>query len=166
MARVLVFDPSGNYKEGEGTTGWAVFDSGELTDFGAIKSEDFKSQELYWTAHSQLISDMWPNTVLMESYHLFAHKAMQQSWSEMETPQLIGYLRMHCWHSNIEVHFQDPQDKVRVADPILVRMGVFEKKGNKHYCMGRPTVIHMRDAIRHGIFYHRYGKGKTHAKQE
>lgn len=161
--RLLVFDPSGNMgREGEGTTGWALFEDGELKDFGAIKSEEFDVQEEYWAAHRLLVSHMMPREVLMESYKLFAHKANAQSWSTMDTPQLIGFLRMYCWDRKIAVHFQDPQDKQRVTDPILVRMGVFEKKGNKHYCMGRPTVIHMRDAIRHGIFYYRWGKGKTH----
>lgn len=158
--RVLCLDPSGNYKEGEGTTGWALFMNGELQFFGKVEAKNFPSQEAYWAAVSEAISKIFPDVVVCESYRLFEHKAKQQSWSELETPQLIGHLRMVCWYRNIKFIFQDPNDKIRVADEQLVKMGVLEKKGNKYYCLGRPTVIHERDAIRHGIFYHRYGKGK------
>lgn len=158
--RVLCLDPSGNYKEGEGTTGWALFVNGKLVEFGRVKAEHYSSQEEYWVAVSGLSSEFCPDVVVCESYRLFEHKAKQQSWSELETPQLIGFLRIHCWYRSIKFVFQDPNDKIRVADEQLVKMGVLEKKGNKYYCLGRPTVIHERDAIRHGIFYHRYGKGK------
>lgn len=158
--RVLCLDPSGNYKEGEGTTGWALFVDGKLIEFGRVEAKHHPSQESYWAAISGLMSKFVLDTVVCESYRLFEHKAKQQSWSELETPQLIGHLRMACWYRNIKLVFQDPNDKVRVADEQLVKMGVLEKKGNKYYCLGRPTVIHERDAIRHGIFYHRYGKGK------
>lgn len=162
--RVLVFDPSGNFKEGDGTTGWAFFNCDTLLDFGDIKSDNFACQELYWLRVGQLISEFQADVVVCESYRLFAHKAKEQSWSQLETPQLIGYLRMICWHKGIAFIFQDPSDKTRVADPILVREGVFEKRGNNYYCNGKKTNLHMRDAIRHGIFYHRYRKGKENAK--
>ena len=163
--RVLVFDPSGNFgdKEGQGTTGWSVWNDGELTDFGRIDSKDFNSQESYWESHARLIHRIHDRAILvvMESYKLFAHKANAQSWSTMDTPQLIGYLRMYCWSYRIPVQFQDPSDKQRVTDPILVKMGIIEKRGQKHYCLNRSTVIHERDAIRHGVFFHKYGKGKV-----
>ena len=158
--RVLCLDPSGNYKEGDGTTGWALFVDGKLIEFGRVEAKRYSSQEAYWAAVSEVISKFFPDVVVCESYRLFEHKAKQQSWSELETPQLIGYLRMYCWCRNIQFVFQDPNDKIRVADEQLVKMGVLEKKGNRYYCMGKQTVIHERDAIRHGIFYHRYGKGK------
>lgn len=158
--KTLCLDPSGNYKEGDGTTGWAIFQDTQLVEFGSVSSSDYTSQELYWDAVSNLMTENKIDNVVCESYKLFAHKAKQQSWSQMETPQLIGYLRMFCWHKNIPISFQDPTNKTRVADDILTREGVFEKKGNKFYCNGRPTNLHMRDAIRHGIYYVRYKKGK------
>lgn len=162
MSRVLIFDPSGNHGgEGAGTTGYAVFVDGEVVHFGTIASKDFLSQEMYWGTHTDIIAIQKPDTVVMESYKLFAHKSKQQHWSTLDTPQLIGYMRMWCWKRQIPVVFQDPGDKVRVTDPILVKQGIFEKRGNKHYCMGRSTVLHERDAIRHGIYFHKYGKGRV-----
>lgn len=162
MARVLCFDPSGNFskREGSGTTGWALFVDGELKDFGDIAAEDFESLESYFKEHSGLIyeKDIDPHVIVIESFKLQPGKAMQQSWSAMETPQLIGYLRMFAYLNSIKVVFQDPKDKIRVADPILEHMGIIEKRGKLYYCMGRKTNLHMRDAIRHGVFYKRYRK--------
>ena len=157
--KILTLDPSGNFSknEGDGTTGWAIFNYGELKDFGDIASSDYQRIEEYWLAISDLI-DLSVDVVVCESYRLFAGKATAQSNSMMETPQLIGYLRMHCFKWQIPIVFQDPKDKARVSDPILVRQDVFQKKGNKHYCLGRSTNLHMRDAIRHGIYFLKYGR--------
>lgn len=166
MSRILCFDPSGNWSknEGKGSTGWALFAGGELVDFGEISAENYQSVERYWYAHLELMNDLdihevRDDKIVCESYKLQPGKAMQQSWSELETPQLIGFLRMYAWDNAIPFIFQDPKDKVRVADPILEHKGIIEKKGNRYYCMGRSTNLHMRDAIRHGIYYLKYGKG-------
>lgn len=158
---ILTLDPSGNFSknEGDGTTGWAIFSYGELMNFGHVQASDYERIEEYWQDVSELIgSDI--DVVVCESYRLFAGKASAQSNSMMETPQLIGYLRMHCYKWQIPIVFQDPKDKARVSDPILVRQGIFELKGRKHYCLGRSTNLHMRDAIRHGIYFLKYGKVK------
>lgn len=161
MERVLCFDPSGNWgKEGDGTTGWAVFEDGKLVNFGKIKAHEHFTQEEYWAAHADLINKLHPDLIVCESYNLQGNKALAQTGSSLDTPQLIGYLRMTAWHDQRQWVMQNPQDKQRVTDPILVRMGVFEKRGNKHYCNNRPTIIHQRDAIRHGIYYFNWGKGK------
>jgi hypothetical protein len=159
--RIIALDPSGNYDEGKGTTGYAVFQDGELEKFGDIKASDFPNQEQYWKHHDYLIVDEAPDIVLCESYRLFGHKAKSQSWSSLETPQLIGFIRMMCWISDIKFEMQNPSDKVRVADDQLVKLGFFEKRGSKYYCQGRLTNLHQRDSIRHGIFYLRYGGGKN-----
>ena len=159
--KILTLDPSGNFSknEGDGTTGWAVFEDCQLKDFGDVKASDYGKIEQYWEAVSDLI-DLSVGLVVCESYRLFAGKAQAQSNSMMETPQLIGYLRMHCYKWEIPIVFQDPKDKLRVTDPILVRQGVFELKSRKHYCLGKPTNLHMRDAIRHGLYFLKYGKVK------
>lgn len=156
--RVLVFDPAGNHAEGNGTTGWALFEGKELKHFGRIEAKNYVNAEFYWFDVCELIPNMKPNIVVCESYKLFGHKAKQQSWSEMETPQLIGCLRLQCWKSGTDLVFQDPSAKVRVTDPILVHMGILENRSNRHYALDRSTVIHERDAIRHGVFFSRYGK--------
>lgn len=161
MAEILaVVDPAGNSggKEGWGETGIAVFHDGKLVDFISISSQEYPSTEYYWFALWEVIKDS--NVIVCENYRLFAHKANQQAGSELETPQLIGFLRMQSWLLDIPFKFQRPADKARFSDEVLTSMGVFELRGNKHYCLNRSTNLHMRDAIRHGYFYLKYGKGK------
>lgn len=157
MSRILVFDPSGNFsdREGKGTTGWALFNNDTLAEFGRIEAKDYDSVESYWHTH---LLEVPTDTIVCESYKLQPGKAMQQSWSALETPQLIGYLRMTAWVNDIPFVFQDPSIKTRFSDEILVHMGIAEKRGGKHYIMGKPSVIHERDAIRHGLHYLKYGK--------
>jgi hypothetical protein len=165
---ILTFDPSGNFgKEGFGITGWAYFEGGELKDFGEVKAEDWDNQETYWHQVSALIIQFQVTKVICEGYRLYSGaRGKAQINSTLDTPQLIGYIRMICWHKGIECDIQAPADKKPVDDTRLVRAGVFEKKGNKHYCMDRSTNLHMRDAIRHGIYYYRFGKGKNDVKRD
>lgn len=160
--KVLVFDPSGNssQKEGYGTTGYAWFVYGRLLQFGDISSKDSGTTEEYWLEHTKLMEELKPDIVVCESYRLFANKAMSQAWSSLETSQLIGYLRMFCWTNDIGFALQDPKDKVRFNDDVLTALGVFEKNGKRYSCQGKATNLHMRDAIRHGLFYHKYKMGK------
>lgn len=164
--RMLVFDPSGNSsaKEGFGTTGWAVFNDGKLVEFGEIASTDYKETEMYWSKHADLITKVNPSCILCESYKLFGHKAKQQSGSSLDTPQLIGYLRMCAWTLSIPFIFQDPKDKVRFNDEVLEDYGYIQVsrgpsgKITGYMCQGKRTSMHMRDAIRHGLFALKYNK--------
>lgn len=163
MKKTITFDPSGNFgeKEGYGTTGWAFFHDAEVMQFGDIKSDQYKTQEEYFLAHEDLILSKKPDLIVCEGYRLYAGaRGKAQINSTLDTPQLIGFLRMLAFKAKIPFVLQPPSDKVRVADPQLVKMGVFTRSGNKHYCMGQSTNLHMRDAIRHGIYYFRFGKGK------
>lgn len=168
---ILVFDPSGNWseKEGKGTTGWALLGGdGELVDFGDIKASDYDSIEEYWAAHCDLMynkirSAVYVHKIVCESYKLQPAKAKQQSWSSLETPQLIGALRMYNYNEVTLRHefvFQDPSIKARFSDEILVSSGIAEKRGKMYYINGKLTNDHMRDAIRHGLYYLRYGGKK------
>jgi hypothetical protein len=155
--KILCFDPSGEHGEsGNGTTGFSIFKNKELVLFSELKSSDYPTKEDYFQAHETKILAVNPDIIVCESFKLFGHKAKQQSGSSLKTAQLVGYIEMIAFKNNIEFVLQDPSQKVRVADDILTRMGVFEKKGNKYYCQGKQTNLHMRDAIRHGIFYIRY----------
>ncbi|MMZ47347.1 hypothetical protein D1872_89910 [compost metagenome] len=170
LSKILAIDPSGNFsdREGKGTTGWALFEGDDLVEFGRIEAKDFGIIESYWQAHLDLMyqklkSDYFVHTIVCESYKLQPGKAMAQSWSALETPQLIGAMRMYNYAENgllADFVFQDPSIKTRFSDEILVKMGVAEKRGNKHYVLDRPSVIHERDAIRHGLYYLKYGKEK------
>lgn len=161
MRQVLVLDPSGNSSknEGSGTTGFAWFDdTGALFAFGDKKAEDYGSTELYWDALVSLV--LSAKTIVCESYRLQPSKAMAQSWSSLETPQMIGALRYMAYRYEKPFILQDPSIKPRFADPILVKMGVVEQSGKFYNCMDQRTNLHQRDAIRHGLHYFKYGIAK------
>jgi hypothetical protein len=154
--KVLCFDPSGNYTEGFGTTGYCVsMDDNLPHKLQQIKAEDYTTRQAYWFAHKELIEKTFPDICVIETYKLFGHKAKEQSGSSLETPQLIGYLEMVCYELKIPIVYQDPSTKARHADDILVTLGVIEKKSTKYYYKGELTSMHMRDALRHGLYYRR-----------
>jgi len=159
--KVLCFDPSGNWTEGDGTTGLALFNKGELVVYGDIKAKDFDCAESYWHEHVRRIIDFAPDVVVYETYRLQAGKARQQSWSQMETPQLIGVIKHHCWKNQIPCIGQNPDIKERFNDSILERMGIIQRRGKSYYIHATRTNDHMRDAIRHGLYYLRFGKGRV-----
>lgn len=156
--KILSLDPAGNFLEGSGTTGWALSENGNIIEFGDIKANKFKTRGDYWLAHEDLILQHDPDVLVCESYRLFGHKSKQQIGSNLETPQLIGYLQMVAYKFNIPFVLQDPNTKQRHSDDVLVKTGILEKKGSKYYYKGQPTNLHMRDAIRHNLFYYKYGR--------
>lgn len=156
--KVLAFDPSGNYFEGKGTSGWSTSLDSKITKIGDIAAEGFNSREAYWLEHKKLIDKNSPDIIVIESYRLFGHKAKEQTGSSLETPMLIGYLQMVAYELNIPVVLQDPTIKSRFSDAIMLKLGWIEKRGNKYYFKGELTNMHKRDAIRHNIYYCRYGK--------
>lgn len=163
--KVLAIDPAGNKgKEGNGITGLAAFKGGKLEVPGVIRAEDYSTLEGYWRAVGLAITQpmFTPDAIVCESYKLQAGKQMAQTWSALETPQLIGYLRMTAHRYNIPFYFQDPSIKPRWNDEILEHMGVIERldKTKKWYYKGEVILDHARDAIRHGLHFHKYGAGK------
>jgi hypothetical protein len=157
VVRMVALDPSGNYgtKDGFGTTGVAYFEDGNLVDFKDVDSVEYESTESYWQAVWLAVENQ--NVIVCESYRLFNHKALSQSGSDMATCQLIGYLRMAAWFEGIKVHFQDPSIKSRFSDDVLRATNVVTTVGKMNYVMNRLTNMHIRDAIRHGMYYAKYG---------
>lgn len=162
--KVLSFDPSGNYNEGKGTSGFSMsLGMNKPHKLGDIRADDYSSKQAYWFAHRELIEKTLPDVLVIESYRLFGHKAKQQTGSSLETPQLIGYMEMIAYEFNIPVEFQDPSTKNRHTDEILIKLGVIEKKGNKLYYNGELTNLHQRDALRHNLYYLRRKKNEQRA---
>jgi hypothetical protein len=154
--KILAFDPSGNYDEGKGKTGFALaLDGFPPAKLGQINAIDFTSRQTYWFQHRVLIEQTLPDVCVVESYRLFGHKSKQQIGSSLETPQLIGYIEMVCFELGIPVVYQDPSTKQRHSDEVLLKVGIIEKKGGKLYYKGELTSLHMRDALRHAMYYQR-----------
>ena len=163
---VLGIDPSGNFAEGKGTTGWALLVDGELTRVGEVRALEYEKKEEYWDGIVNVIRQAEADysyylTVVCESYQLYHHKgqrAENQAHSHMETPQLIGVLSyvLHTW--GVPLVFQSAsQVKTRWTDEILVRKGYIQKKHRTYYFRNQLINRHIRDAIRHALHYDRYG---------
>lgn len=163
--QILAMDISGNFKEGKGTTGLCLMEDGEvLNGLGQISAENFETTEKYWAAHEDYIQSIWPDHVIMEGYKLYNHRGMSaktQANSDLETPQLLGYLKMVCYRMDIPYTIQYASDvKTRWSEDVLVRLGILEQKGNKYYFNGKLTVTHHRDALKHALHFDRYKKEK------
>lgn len=156
--RILAFDPSGNFEEGKGTTGWAFKTEG-TSKLGEIRAKDFKRVEEYWHEHLKIIRRWNPTHVVIEGYRLYNHRgqaASSQANSTLETPQLIGLIKYYCWVMGIELIVQyATQVKSRWSDKVLQNMGILDSKNRFD---GKVTNNHKRDALRHLLHFERYGK--------
>lgn len=160
---VLAIDVSGNFEEGKGTTGLAYFSFNTIekpTELNEIKASNFQTAEAYWSAHLDQINFYQPEFVVLEGYRLYHHKGMSassQANSELETPQLIGCIRLFCYTHKIPLAIQSAaQVKSRWNDNVLSHLGILEKQGRSYTFNGERTNTHKRDAIRHGMHFIRY----------
>lgn len=159
---ILAIDPSGNFREGKGTTGYCKMYNGRILDVGEIKAEGFPTAAEYWFSHKFMINTFMPDVVVCESYQLYHHKgkkAETQAHSYLETPQLIGVITVACWEKDVPLIFQTAsQVKTRWPEDLLVQEGFITKEGRSYFWNGKKLSRHEIDAIRHAVHYSKYGK--------
>ena len=152
--KILALDPSGNYHEGKGTTGWAYYYDFKLVAVGQLRAEEFNSQTEYWQKHLTLIDSIKPKILVVEDYKLYASTKDAQINSELETPQLIGVLKLHCSMVDIHLRLQPSHYKHRYTNEILLHKNIVSQDTQKrYYATGVPITRHILDAIRHGEYY-------------
>lgn len=158
--KTIAIDPSGNHKsekEGSGTTGLTIAEHGKVRDLYEIKAEDYPTTMEYWHAMYVIIEQEHPDHVIIEGYKLYNHAGMSaqtQTNSTLMTSQLIGVLKMMCFHYDIPVTIQFASDvKTRWSDAILIHNGLLEE-GNKF--RGKRTNDHKRDSLRHLAHFYKY----------
>lgn len=162
---ILAIDPSGNFKEGKGITGWVLFDTetNKVIKFGYISASMSRNQYEHWDKHITLIDSLsgFKPDVVCEDYLLYNNRAQNQINSRLETPQLLGIIKYECYKRGIKVAVQTAQlVKVRWSDEILSRKGFLNRKG-RSYCIGSIVVAdHVKDALRHAIHYATFRKGE------
>lgn len=156
--KILAIDPSGNFTEGKGTTGWVLLtEDRTIISCGQILAENFSTKFDYWNAIISLPKHLGVDMVVIEDFLLYESRAKSQINSRFETPKIIGLLEYNLWTDKKEYTLQRAVDvKNRWTDDILVRNGVIQKKGNKYYAGGVLISGHIRDAIRHGMHYITY----------
>lgn len=160
---ILAIDPSGNFNEGHGTTGWVLLDHNEnLIEKGFIAAKHYKCPEEYWNAHKNLIEHFYKKhrheiIIVMEEYVLYRERSNSQTNSKMETCRLIGLLQWYCWSINQPYSMQLAVSvKDRWSNELLLREHIFYKDKGKmiHTQSGIPlNSPHIRDAFRHAIHY-------------
>lgn len=160
---ILALDPSGNYTEGKGTTGWCLFDAeqNKIITTGFLEADKSEGFESYWDWHLGIIDHAERNSdslmVVIEDYVLYAHKSNAQINSKMETPKLIGVLQHYCWQEGIPYKMQLAAEvKNRWTDEILVHKGYLEKAGNRHKVNGHAINRHVKDSIRHAVHFNTF----------
>lgn len=158
---ILALDPSGNFNEGKGTTGYCIYNTtSDKHDIycNSISSKNFSTQLQYWEEHTKLISDCAKKykslVVVIEDYILYKDKASTQINSAMETSRLLGILQFHCYKKRLPVVFQLASAvKHRWADEVLQHKRLIKKEKDSWYAGNYSIDRHAKDALRHAIHY-------------
>lgn len=163
---VIGVDPSGNFNEGKGTTGIAVYDikTDRIIHVGYVSAKYSTSQIGYWASVIEALDQLVfkygsrRSVLAVEDYLLYANTAKAQINSTFETPQLIGVIKFY-FRDICRVLFRNANTaKTRWTDDLLVRKKylLIDKKIG-YYIINEDGVMtqvieHSRDAIRHAIY--------------
>lgn len=158
---VLALDPSGNFTEGKGTTGFAFSRDGFIFKAGQICAAEYKTQMEYWKAIMDLIDSEFDydyNTyqLVCEDYRLYASASQAQINSNLETPQLIGAIKYHCYMNNLPITMQMASEvKERWSNEVLQNKGMLKYDYfTRAYWMGDLKLgDHSLDAVRHCLHF-------------
>lgn len=152
MTKYLAIDPSGNFSEGKGKTGWAMFFKDKFT-FGTLDAKDFKTRVDYWYAVAMLIAIEKPTTLIVEDYRLYNTPGMSaatQSFSLLETPRLLGVIEQTAQMNKIpQVIWQMANMTKPYSDDKLLKLGLMTKEKNRYVFKGNKLNDHERSALRH-----------------
>ena len=161
---IIAFDPSGNWSEGKGTSGWCVFHAADnkIIKAGEIQAAVHTSCEAYWDKHLQVLTELLDkygikkSVIVLEDYLLYGNRATAQTNSRMETPQLLGILKHFCWQLQVPYEMQTAAEvKTRWDNKILLYKKYILRDGKQYRISGRHKVLsrHCLDAIRHAVHY-------------
>lgn len=162
---LLALDPSGNFREGKGTTGFCILDcsTGKVKETGTISAKDFPSMEAYWDAHIRLLTHFarrhGKKAVVIEDYLLYGDKAATQVHSRMETPKVIGLMQWFLWKNKMDYFMQLAADvKRRWSNDILVHAKALIQRDSDYYLPRHKSPIcrHEIDSIRHAIHFYTF----------
>lgn len=158
---ILSLDPSGNWFEGKGTTGWCVFSTADkrVTLAGNIFAGSYPSAESYWAAHIALLAKLKSRyksrfAIVVEDYLLYASKAGDQINSRMETPKLIGVLQLWAYQNHVPLLLEPASAvKTRWSNTILHHKGYIRntRRGYEIPGVDAAATRHCLDAVRHAV---------------
>ena len=157
----IAIDPSGSFNEGKGHTGMSIvqdwdYENLEIISFDANK---YKSRLEYWNAIISTILRFPVNEthVIIESFTIRTNGFLMGKMPE--TMLFIGALSYILETKGYKFVFQSPsQAKSRFKDEYLDKYIPGYVKNDKYfYIKGKKTNDHMRDSLKHLIYYQKYG---------
>lgn len=164
----VVVDPSGSFSEGKGHTGMAYMQGDDWASLETISvgASAFPSRHQYWTMVKENILGYVsrdPDTVvIIESFMIRNNGFLIGSMPE--TIRLIGYLEYELEQHGVRYEFQTPSAaKARFKDADLCKCipGMSYKPSAKRYILnGRICNDHVRDALKHLLYFKRYREKK------
>ena len=162
--KYIFVDPSGSFNEGKGHTGIACISdmNWDTLTIESVSASHYSSRHEYWKAiASSIISKITLDThVIIESFMI---RNVGYVIGKMpETIQLIGYLSFILEELNIPYTFQTPsQAKSRFKDTMLPTfIPNLTYKNNRYYLNNKIINDHVRDALKHLLYFNTYKKGK------
>ena len=84
-----------------------------------------------------------PSLIIIEKFPLYGHKALQQTGSSMETPQIIGMVKMYAHQKDVPV-VEQPASILPIAEMW---------SGVKVNGKGGHAQSHWKSAYNHGWYY-------------
>lgn len=163
--KYIFVDPSGSFNEGKGHTGVAKIENDDWNtlDYKSIAAKDYKNRHAYWDAVIKYIISGCSlyDLVVIESFMI-----RTQGFLIGKMPETIQFIGAICWEleqCGISYVLQTPtQAKSRFKDEDLPRyIPGFEKRDNGRYYLNNKQVNdHVRDALKHLLYFIKYRKGK------
>lgn len=172
---IISIDPSGSYKSGKGTSGYAIMekDTMKIIKLGNIKAKEYKTKDEYFIAHVKLLTK-WNDyavkrniktELIIESFILYRKAASSMYNQELETSELIGSLQLQATLNEIPT-IKQPAHLIKgnLSRPHILlniinkneEQIVFKKTKadrTQWYWEGQRVSNHIVDALKHAIFY-------------
>lgn len=167
--KYIVIDPSGSYNEGKGHTGMTLIKNENWTtlEVKSFAAKDYPNRTAYWTAVIKTITEEAKKghiEVIIESFMIRSTGFLMGKMPE--TIQFIGAIAYICELRGIKYTTQAPTTaKSRFKDELL-GMYIpnyeikFDGRKNNYYLNGKIINDHIRDSLKHLLFYFKYRKDK------
>lgn len=160
--KYIFIDPSGSFNEGKGHTGIAsiIDDNWSTLKYSSIAAKDFETRYDYWLniIYKAIDFDNPKDIeIIIESFMIRTQGFLLGKMPE--TIQFIGALEFVCDTFHIKYSLQTPtQAKSRFKDEDLPKyIPGFEKRPNgRYYLNGKQVNDHIRDALKHLLYFMRY----------
>lgn len=161
----VCIDPSGSFNEGKGHTGIAIIEDDNWNTLRTLSlyADKYNTRLEYWT---DIINKTFmpfkdkPSEVkvIIESFTIRSNGFLIGKMPE--TFLLLGAMVYLMEKLGIKYTFQSPSAaKSRFKDEILDRyIPNFIKKNNFYYLNGIRVNDHIRDALKHLLYYKKYNK--------